>query len=113
VIVKLWPGKTEQQKTRLAEAITKDVVEILHYGEESVSVAMEEVKSEDWVQLVYKPDIKNKSDKLYTKPGHDPNDREFAKMAAADGRRGNGNQESWLATLSQGTVRVVHWHSAD
>jgi len=35
VIVKLWPGKSEQQKTRLAEAITKDVMEILHYGEES------------------------------------------------------------------------------
>ncbi len=42
VIVKLWPGKSEHQKTRLAEAITKDVMEILHYGEESVSVAMEE-----------------------------------------------------------------------
>lgn len=40
VIVKLWPGKSEQQKTRLAEAITKDVTEILHYGDESVSVAM-------------------------------------------------------------------------
>jgi hypothetical protein len=25
VIVKLWPGKSEQQKTRLAEAIAKDV----------------------------------------------------------------------------------------
>jgi len=36
VIVKLWPGKSEHQKTRLAEAITKDVMEILHYGEESV-----------------------------------------------------------------------------
>jgi acetyl esterase/lipase len=34
VIVKLWPGKSEQQKTRLAEAITKDVMDILHYGEE-------------------------------------------------------------------------------
>ncbi len=32
VIVKLWPGKSENQKTRLAEAITKDVMEILHYG---------------------------------------------------------------------------------
>lgn len=27
VIVKLWPGKTEQQKIRLAEAITKDVMD--------------------------------------------------------------------------------------
>src|SRR6266446_4966859 len=31
VIVKLWPGKSEQQKTRLAEAITKDVMNTLHY----------------------------------------------------------------------------------
>jgi len=59
VIVKLWPGKTEQQKTRLAEAITRDVMDILRYGEESVSVAMEEVKSQDWVQHVYKPDIQD------------------------------------------------------
>ena len=74
VIVKLWPGESEQQKTRLAEAITKDVIDILHYGDESVSVAMEEVKSEDWVEKVYKPDIKKNWDTLYKKPGYDPND---------------------------------------
>ena len=37
VIVKLWPGKSEEQKTRLSEAITKQIMEVLHYGEESVS----------------------------------------------------------------------------
>jgi len=74
VIVKLWPGKSEQQKTRLAEAITKEVMDILHYGEESVSVAMEEVKSQDWVEKVYKPEIRKKWDKLYKKPGYDEND---------------------------------------
>ena len=37
VIVKLWPGKSKVQKTRLAEAITKDVMSIFHYGNESVS----------------------------------------------------------------------------
>ena len=74
VIVKLWPGKSEQQKIRLAEAITKDVMNILHYGDESVSVAMEEVRAQDWVEKVYKPDIKNKQDKLYKKPGYDQKD---------------------------------------
>ena len=72
VIVKLWPGKSEDQKRRLAEAITKDVTSVLHYGEESVSVAMEEVKSRDWTEKVYRPDIKEKWDKLYKKPGYDP-----------------------------------------
>jgi 4-oxalocrotonate tautomerase len=74
VIVKLWPGKPDRQKTRLAEAITQAVMEILHYGEESVSVAMEEVKPSDWIQQVYKPDIKSRWDKLYKKPGYDEND---------------------------------------
>ncbi len=39
VIVKLWPGKSEQQKKKLADAIAKGVMDILHYGPESVSVA--------------------------------------------------------------------------
>lgn len=71
VIVKLWPGKSDDQKRRLAEAITKDVMTVLHCGEESVSVAMEEVKSGDWNDKVYEPDIKGKWDKLYKKPGYD------------------------------------------
>jgi 4-oxalocrotonate tautomerase len=74
VIVKLWPGKSEQQKKRLAEAITKDVMSILHYGEESVSVAMEEITAQDWAEKVYRPDIKNQSANLYKKPGYDERD---------------------------------------
>ena len=74
VIVKLWRGKPEQQKNRLSEAITKNVVGILQYGEESVSVAMEEVKPQGWVERVYKPDIKRNLDKLYKKPGYDEKD---------------------------------------
>ena len=30
VIVKLWPGKSEQQKRRLTEAIVKDVMHVLN-----------------------------------------------------------------------------------
>lgn len=55
VIVKLWPGKSGQQKKRLADAIAEDVMDILNYGEESVSVAMEEVDSRDRAEKIYKP----------------------------------------------------------
>ena len=47
VIVKLWPGKSEQQKTRLAEKITKDVMDVLNYGDEAISVAFEEIRAKD------------------------------------------------------------------
>ncbi|WP_052316025.1 hypothetical protein [Desulfomonile tiedjei] len=48
------------------------VVAIMKCGEESVSVAIEEIKPEDWADKVYKPDILNKPEKLYKKPGYDP-----------------------------------------
>jgi len=70
VIVKLWPGKSEEQKARLAERITDDVMAVLNYGEESVSVAIEEVKSQDWAEKVYKTDILGNPEKLYKKPGY-------------------------------------------
>jgi 4-oxalocrotonate tautomerase len=74
VIVKLWPGKSEKQKQRLAGAITKDIMEILHYGEESISVAMQEVKPQEWADRVYRPEIERDVEQLYKKPGYDVND---------------------------------------
>ena len=70
VIVKMWPGKSEKQKARLAEAITRDVMDILDYGEEAVSVAIEEIKARDWAEQVYRSDIKKNWDKLYKEPGY-------------------------------------------
>ena len=70
VIVKLWPGKSEQQKTRLAEEITESVKSILNYGDESVSVAFEEVSAKEWKAKVYQPDILGQPEKLYKMPGY-------------------------------------------
>jgi len=71
VVVKLLPGRTEQQKSQLAAAIVNDVVTIARCGEESVSVAIQEVKQEDWDEKVYRPEILPNRDKLYKKPGYD------------------------------------------
>ncbi|MDQ3816777.1 MAG: tautomerase family protein [Acidobacteriota bacterium] len=70
VIVKLWPGQSEEQKIRLAEEIVKDVTKVLNYSEESVSVAIEEVKPQDGAEKVYQPDIVNSPAKLYKRPGY-------------------------------------------
>jgi 4-oxalocrotonate tautomerase len=70
VIVKLWPGKSEEQKRRLAQAITADVMKVLRYGDESVSVGFEEIDADDWAEKVYQPDIVRKADTLYKKPGY-------------------------------------------
>jgi 4-oxalocrotonate tautomerase len=69
IIVKLWPGRFEQQKTRLAQKTVKDVVAIAKCEEKSVSVAIEEIKPEDWAEKVYRRDILNSPEKLYKEPG--------------------------------------------
>jgi phenylpyruvate tautomerase PptA (4-oxalocrotonate tautomerase family) len=38
--------------SRSAGRITKDVAEVLKYGEESVSVSMEEISADDWTEKV-------------------------------------------------------------
>ena len=70
VIVKMYPGRSEDQKARLAEAIVKDVVAIAGVGDESVSVAIEDVNPGDWADKVYEPDILNGPGKLYKTPGY-------------------------------------------
>jgi 4-oxalocrotonate tautomerase len=72
VIVKLHSGKSERQKNALAQAVTEAVMSALNYGEESVSVGIEEVEPKDWTEKVYKPDIIGKPDTIYKKPGYDP-----------------------------------------
>jgi 4-oxalocrotonate tautomerase len=50
VIIKMWPGKSEQQKTRM----------------------IEEVEPGEWTEKVYRPDILGAPGKLYKKPGYNP-----------------------------------------
>ena len=72
VIVKLYPGRTDEVKQQLSDAIVKDVMEIAKCEEKSVSVAIEEIEKEDWPQKVYKPEIIDKEKLLYKKPGYNP-----------------------------------------
>ena len=69
IIVKLWPGKTERQKQKLADQITQSVMKTLHYGQESVSVAFLEVCPTEWAK-VYRTDIVGNEENLYKKPGY-------------------------------------------
>ncbi len=72
VIVKMHPGRTDEQKNKLAQAITDSVVEIARCEEKTVSVAIEEIAPEDWAEKVYKPDIIEKEETLIKKPGYNP-----------------------------------------
>jgi 4-oxalocrotonate tautomerase len=72
VVVKLYEGRSDQQKIRLADQIVKDVTAILNYGVESVSAAIEDIKPGEWTEKVYKADIVLNWEKMYKKPGYNP-----------------------------------------
>ena len=72
VIVKMHPGRSEQQKVRLTETIVKDVITFTGVGDGAVSVSIEEIGPSDWTEKVYQPDILNGPGKLYKKPGYNP-----------------------------------------
>jgi 4-oxalocrotonate tautomerase len=72
VIVKLLPGRSAQQKAKIAEEVTKAIMATANCAETSVSVGIEDVASDVWTEQVYKPDILGKPDTLYKKPGYDP-----------------------------------------
>ncbi|WDP92077.1 MAG: tautomerase family protein [Desulfobacter sp.] len=72
IIVKLYAGRTEEQKKALTGKLVRDVIDHTGCSETAVSVAFEEYAPEDWPEQVYKKDILNGSGKLYKSPGYDP-----------------------------------------
>lgn len=70
VSVKMYPGRSEKDKAELAEAIVQDVMDIIGAGRSSISVVIEDIPPQQWKEKVYDPEIIQKSDKLYIKPGY-------------------------------------------
>ena len=71
IIVKLWPGRPDELKKKLAEKIAEDVAEDLSGNIGDVSVSFEDIPKEKWVEEVVQKDIREKADKLYKKPEYD------------------------------------------
>jgi 4-oxalocrotonate tautomerase len=64
--------KSDEEKTKLAEEVTKAVIKVAGSKEGNITVRIEDVNKSDWIEKVYKPDILAHWDELYKKPGYDP-----------------------------------------
>jgi 4-oxalocrotonate tautomerase len=72
IIVKLYSGRSDKQKAKLAEEITRAVTSTLNSGVEAVSVGIEDIDPKDWTEKVYKAKILGKPATIYKKPGYNP-----------------------------------------
>jgi len=72
VIVKMYKGRSDDVKRKLAQKIMDQVTAIAGCEEKVVSVAIEEFDPADWPEKVYQPDILEKKGDLVIKPGYNP-----------------------------------------
>lgn len=72
VIVKLYAGRSEEKKARIAEEVAKAIMATADCAERAVSVSIEDFQPEDWAEKVFKPEILDKPETLYKKPGYNP-----------------------------------------
>ncbi len=70
VEIKCYPGRSEEQKTRCAEEVTKAIAETMGCDASSVSIAISEIGKEDWKEKVWDAQIAPEMDSLYKKPGY-------------------------------------------
>ena len=71
-IVKLFAGRSEEQKRRIAEAVAQAIMASAGSTEAAVSVSVEDIAPDDWTEKVYRPDITARPDILYKMPGYEP-----------------------------------------
>jgi 4-oxalocrotonate tautomerase len=72
VIVKLTTGRSEQLKQEIATAVQQAVMASAKLPGDLVSVSIEEFEERDWAGKVFKPEITDRPDTLYKKPGYTP-----------------------------------------
>jgi 4-oxalocrotonate tautomerase len=72
VSIKMFPGRSEEQKARLAEEVTKAVMKAIGCPDSSLSVTIEDVAPDRRTETVYNPEIRDKPASIYKKPGYSP-----------------------------------------
>lgn len=71
IIIKLWPGKTSEEKSNLVKKFKEDMNETMGIPKSVITVAFDEVKPEDWYDEVHVPLIDgNKKGKMYIPEGY-------------------------------------------
>ena len=74
ITVKLWPGRSKEQKKKLAKSLADAAKKSIGASESSLSVTIEEINRDKWIETVYYPEIERNRENLYKSPGYKPED---------------------------------------
>ncbi len=70
ITIQMFPGRDEETKKRLAQAILKTASKELNREEMHFSVSIEDIPQEEWNEKVYKKITDPQNKTVYIKPGY-------------------------------------------
>lgn len=70
VVIKMRPGRSDELKAKLANAVAQALIDTIGVPDKAISVGIEEVALDDWKSEVYEPEIAGKVSTLFRKPGY-------------------------------------------
>lgn len=69
IVVKMYPGRTEEMKSSMVRALVEAASDALNAPQDWFTIGVEEVSPENWEEQVAKPEIMGKADTLYFRNG--------------------------------------------
>ena len=72
VHIKMYKGRTEEQKQKLCDAVSKALMETIGCTDDHISIAIDDYDKAEWGEKVFYPEIMKDVDKLYKKPNYKP-----------------------------------------
>lgn len=70
ITVQMYPGRDDDTKRRLAEALAKTAAAELNRGIEHFSVSVEDVPQDEWTEKVYNNAIDPQNKNVFVRPGY-------------------------------------------
>jgi 4-oxalocrotonate tautomerase len=70
ITIQMYPGRDDETKQKLADAIVKTASEQLNRGKEHFSVSIEDIPQEEWKERVYNKVIDPNNKEVFVKPGY-------------------------------------------
>lgn len=87
--IKLFPGRDNDTKHKIAESVAKVLSETASVSEGSVSVSIEEIEKENWPK-VYKSEIIDKKQLIYKEPTYNYTEEEIENSRIVEKTMGKG-----------------------
>jgi len=72
VVIKMYKGRTQQQKQQMSDAVSKALLQSINCTDDHISIAVEEYEKSEWGEKVFYPEIEKNRETLLKKPNYKP-----------------------------------------